>query len=90
VGISLIVKASKICGSDSELARRIGINRVAIAQMKSGQRTISPKTAAELADMAGDDAREAAIETMINNARGTRREGVLKEILGKPLSSGVV
>ena len=89
LGPSLIDKASKICGSDSELARRMGIHRVAIAQMKSGQRAISPETAAELADIAGDDAREAAIQTMIENAKGTRREGALREILGKALAAGV-
>ena len=88
-GVSLIDKASKVCGSDSELARRMGVHRVAIAQMKSGQRVISPETAAELADIAGEDGREAAIQTMIENAKGTRREGVLREILGKALAAGV-
>ena len=89
LGPSLIDKASKVCGSDSELARRMGVHRVAIAQMKSGQRGITPETAAELADIAGDDAREAAIQTMIENAKGTRREGALREILGKALAAGV-
>lgn len=88
-GLSLIDKASKVCGSDSELARRMGVHRVAIAEMRSGKRKISPETAAELADLAGDDAREAAIQTMIENAKGTRREGALREILGKALAAGV-
>lgn len=88
-GITLIDRASKLCGSDSALARRMGVHRVAIAEMRSGKRKVTPETAAELADIAGDDAREAAIQTMIENAKGTRREGALREILGKALAAGV-
>lgn len=85
----LIDKASKICGSDSKLAERMGIHRVAIAEMRAGKRAISPATAAELADIAGDDAREAAIAAVIEGAKGTRRESVLREILGKAIAAGV-
>lgn len=87
---SLIDKASKVCGNDSKLAERMGIHRVAISEMRAGRRAISPATAAELADIAGDDAREAAIEAIIESAKGTRRESVLREILGKALAAGVV
>ncbi|MBX9726051.1 MAG: helix-turn-helix domain-containing protein [Rickettsiales bacterium] len=89
LGISLIDKASKACGSDSKLADRMGIHRVVISEMRNGKRTISPATAAELADIAGEDAREAAIAAVIESARGTRREGALREILGKALAAGV-
>lgn len=85
----LIDKASKVCGSDSKLAERMGIHRVAIAEMRAGKRAISPATAAELADIAGDDAREAAIAAVIEGAKGTRREEVLREILGKAIAAGV-
>lgn len=85
----LIDKASEVCGSDSKLAERMGVHRVAIAEMRSGKRSISPATAAELADIAGDDAREAAIAAIIEGARGTRRESVLRDILGKALAAGV-
>jgi transcriptional regulator with XRE-family HTH domain len=88
--ITLIDKASKVCGSDSKLAEKMGIHRVAISEMRAGKRAISPATAAELADIAGDDAREAAINAIIESAKGTRRESVLREILGKALVVGVV
>ena len=85
----LIDKASEVCGSDSKLAERMGVHRVVIAEMRSGKRSISPASAAELADIAGDDAREAAIAAILEGAKGTRREGVLRDILGKALAAGV-
>lgn len=88
-GQTLIDKASNVCGSDSKLAERMGVHRVVIAEMRNGKRAISPATAAELADIAGDDAREAAIAAIIEGARGTRRESTLRNILGKALAAGV-
>lgn len=89
IGLSLIDRASKMCGSDSKLAEMIGVHRVAIAEMRNGKRRVTPETAAEMASAAGEDAREAALQMMIENAEGTRREGVLREILGKGLALGV-
>lgn len=85
----LIDKASEMCGGDSALAERMGIPRQNVYLMRTGKRPISPATAAELADIAGDDARQAAIDAIIESAKGTRREGVLREILGKALAAGV-
>jgi DNA-binding transcriptional regulator YdaS (Cro superfamily) len=86
---ALIDKASKVCGSDTALAERMGIERPNLSLMRAGKRAISPATAAELADIAGDDAREAAIAAVIESAKGTRRESVLREILGKAIAAGV-
>ena len=60
-----------------------------VSMMRRGKRPISPEMAAVLADIAGEDAREATIAAVIEGARGTRREGVLREILGKALAAGV-
>jgi len=87
---TLIDKASQTCGGDADLCRKLGIAPPTLSQMRSGVRKISPATAAELADIAGDDAREAAIAAVIESAKGTRREGALREILGKALAAGVV
>lgn len=84
---TLIDKASKVCGSDAALAKRMGIAPQTISNMR-GSRTITPETAAELADIAGEDAREAAIAAILARAKGTRREGVLREVLGKALAAG--
>lgn len=88
-GTSLIDKAAKVCGGYSALADRMGIPLPNLSLMKSGKRAISPATAAELADIAGDDAREAAIAAILDGAKGTRRESVLRDILGKALAAGV-
>lgn len=88
-GTSLIDRAAKVCGGYSALADRMGIPLPNLSLMKSGKRAISPATAAELADIAGDDAREAAIAAIIEGARGTRRESTLRNILGKALAAGV-
>jgi DNA-binding transcriptional regulator YdaS (Cro superfamily) len=85
----LIDRASEMCGGDSALAEKMGIPRQNVYLMRTGKRPISPATAAELADIAGDDAREAAIAAIIESAKGTRRESVLREILGKALAAGV-
>lgn len=89
LGLSLLDKASRVCGSDTELAKRLGVQRAFVSQMRGGHIKISPSTAAEMADIAGEDARQAAIDSLIENAKGTRREGVLREVLGKALAAGV-
>lgn len=85
---TLIDKAEKVCGSADALAARMGVKANVISMLKHG-RTITPETAAELADIAGEDAREAAIFAMLERAKGTRREGVLREVLGKAQAAGV-
>jgi len=57
--------------------------------MRKG-RTITPETAAELADIAGENVKLAVYQAMIERSKGTRREGALREILGKSLLAGVV
>ena len=86
---TLIDRAAKQCKSNAELARRVGVSPAIVSMMRRGKRPISPEMAAVLADIAGEDAREATIAAVIEGARGTRREGVLREILGKALAAGV-
>lgn len=85
---TLIDKAVEVCGSIDALAERMGVQPNVISMLKKG-RTITPETAAELADIAGLDARQAAIVAIIVRARGTRREGAMQKILGKALAAGV-
>lgn len=82
LGLSLLDKASKVCGSDSAMARQLGVQRAFVSDMRNGRVKISPSTAAELAHIAGDDAKKATIYSVIENAQGTRKEDVIKEILG--------
>ena len=85
---TLIDRAIEKCGSVNELAKRLNVPSNVVSMMKS-KRTITPETAAELAHVAGEDARDAAIQAIIDRAKGTRREGALREILGKGLALGV-
>lgn len=87
---TLIDKAVEKCGSSAELARRMGIDRAEITKLRKGTRPLSPELAAEIADIAGQDAREAAIAAVIERSKGTRKEGAMREILGKALAAGVV
>lgn len=87
--VALIDKASQVCSSDAELARRLGVSRAAVSMMRSGKLKISPEMAAFMADIAGENARDAYIAAGIENARGTKYEGALREVLGKALAAGV-
>jgi hypothetical protein len=87
---TLIDKASKVCGSDKQLAERMGIHPQTLSALKKN-RTITPETAAELASIAGENPRDAAIAAIIERAEGSRRGEVLKAILGKAtMAAGVV
>lgn len=86
---TLIDKASKVCGSDKALAERMGIYAADISHLRAGKRPLSPELAAELADIAGEDAREAAIAAIIMRNENNRKGAVLREILGKALAAGV-
>lgn len=87
---SLIDKAIEKCGSAAELARKMGIDRAEVTKLRQGKRPLSPELAAELADIAGDDAREAAIHAIIDRNADGRKGHLLREILGKALAAGVV
>jgi transcriptional regulator with XRE-family HTH domain len=88
LGLTLLDKASEMCGSDAELARKMGVNRQEIYALRKG-RTVTPEVAAELADIAGVDPLQAMADAVIERNKGTRRETVLREILGKAVAAGV-
>lgn len=88
-GKTLIDKAAEICGSYSALAERIGTSKQALSDMKHGKREISPETAAMLADIAHEDAREAVIQAVIERNRTGPKAEQIRAILGKALAAGV-
>lgn len=89
-GVMLLDKASKICGSDEKLAKRLGTSRPNISLMRAGKRAISPVTAAELADIANEDVTYAVNMAMLESVRGTPKENRIRDILGKALAAGAV
>lgn len=86
---TLIDKASKVCGSDAALARRMGIYPADVSNLRAGKRPLSPELAAEFADIAGEDARQAVIDAVIERNAAGKKGHLLKEILGKALAAGV-
>lgn len=86
---TLIDKASKVCGSDAALARRMGIYPADVSNLRAGKRPLSPELAAEIADVAGEDARQAVIDAIIERNAAGRKGALLKEILGKAIAAGV-
>jgi transcriptional regulator with XRE-family HTH domain len=87
---TLLDSASTICGGDAKLAERLGVAHTVVSDMRHSRRTITPETAAELADIAHVDPLQAMADAVIERNRGTRRESVLREILGKALAGGAV
>ena len=87
-GISLIDKAVKVCGTEAAVARRLGTSAQSLSHMKHGKREISPETAALLADIAHEDAREAVIQAVIERNRTGPKAEMIREILGKALAAG--
>jgi hypothetical protein len=85
---TLIDKASEKCGSDKALAERMDVKANVISMLRHG-RPISPETAAELAFIAHENIAEAINWAILERAKGTRREGVLRAILGKGIAAGV-
>lgn len=88
VAQTLIDKALEMCGADAEVARRLEIDRAEITRLRKGTRPLSPELAAEIADIAGEDARQAAIDAIIERNEKNRKGPLLREILGKNQAAG--
>lgn len=83
---TLIDKATENCGSQAEVARRMGVARPRITEWKNGARPLSPEDAALLADLAHYDAREAVVHAVLERNAGTEKGDRLREVLGKVLA----
>ena len=87
---TLIDAAVKVCLSKAEVARRIGVHAPELNHLYSGHRVLSPEVAAKLADVAGMDARQAALDAIIERDLRSPTGGRVAEILGKALAAGAV
>ena len=77
----LIDKASKICGSDASLAKRIGMSASNFSDMKAGRKPISPETVALIADVCqlpGDETLHLVAQSIIENPKNAEKRDVLK------------
>ncbi|MGW8423336.1 YdaS family helix-turn-helix protein [Comamonas sp. HJ-2] len=85
---TLIDRAVNVCGSAAELARRLEIYPADVTNLKKGKRPLSPEVAAEIAEIAGMDARQAAIDAIIERNAANRKGALLADILGKGQAVG--
>lgn len=86
---TLIDNAVKKCGSQAELARRVGVYAPDISKLRAGTRTLTPELAALIADEAHMDARQAYIDAGIERDLANPNGGRLADVLGKALAAGV-
>jgi DNA-binding Xre family transcriptional regulator len=81
---TLIDMAAQRCGSDAELARRIGDDRANIAKMRNGRRPVSPETVVLMCDvleLPGEECQEWVAISIIENPKNASRLEVLKRAL---------
>ncbi|MDA8446355.1 hypothetical protein [Paracidovorax valerianellae] len=67
----------------------MGIYPADVSNLRAGKRPLSPELAAEIADIAGEDARQAVIDSIIERNAASKKGPILREILGKALAAGV-
>ena len=87
---TLIDKAAESCGGLNALASALDVSRQLLWQMRKGQRSITPQTAARLADMLHEDAQLAVNQAVIESEADPVVRSKLREILGKGIAAGVV
>jgi len=90
---TLIAMARAKVHTDRELAGRLGVHPVALAEMKKGKRSVTPETVAILCDMlqlTGEEAREWLAIAIIENPKNASRAEMLKRALFACWALGVV
>ncbi len=66
----------------------MGIYPADVSRLRAGKRPLSPELAAEIAEIAGEDARQAVIDAIIERNADSRKGALLREILGKGQAAG--
>lgn len=90
---SLIDEAADLCGSQSALARRLGLPRQQISAWKTGDEPISPENVALLCDvleLSGEETRRLAAIAIVANPKNAKKAEVLRRAFFVSLALGVV
>jgi transcriptional regulator with XRE-family HTH domain len=87
--IALIDKAGEKCGSFYALSKRIDLAQSTISEIRAGKRRLPADVVPLIAEVLGMDVDEAIHGVLMEHAKGTKREAVLREILGKGIAAGV-
>lgn len=89
----LIDKAVTYCGSEAELARRLGVDFQNVNAWRKGRRVMSPETVAILCDvlqLPGEEARQWLALAVVENPKNAGKAEVLKRALFACWLAGVV
>ena len=79
----LIDKASKAAGNDSQLGKKIGVNRQTVSNWRKGQQKCPPADVALMAHIAGLDAEAWGARALIAQHEGSAKGELLKQALKK-------
>lgn len=82
---TLIDKAVQVCGTQTELALRLGLHKSQISGMKRGTLHIAPELAILIADIANQNVTDAALAAIIENTQGTDRGEKIQAIVGRSI-----
>jgi hypothetical protein len=80
---ALIDKAAKVCGSRYALAKAIGIDLANLQKMADGKRPVPPGIAALMAELTGDDPREAACYAVMLRAKDKGQREKLQRLFSR-------
>ena len=83
----LIDRASKAAGNDSQLAKRLKVNRQAVSNWRHSNCPCPPADVALMAEIAGLDAEAWTARAVIAQHEGTEKGEALKEALKKALQA---
>ena len=78
----LITKAGAATGSEYKLAKAMGLPQRVLTDWKAGRRACTPSDRARLAGFAREDAVQELVRATIEQAKGLKREQLVK-VLGK-------
>ena len=81
----LIVRASKVAGNDSALARAMGVPPSMVSMWKLGTKTCPPEDQASMAAIAGLDPVQVLVRAHLERHEGTAKGDRLMKVLGKSL-----
>ena len=81
----LIARASAVAGSDSALARSLGVPQPMVSMWKLGKKTCPPEDQASMAAIAGLDPVQALVRAHLERHEGTAKGDRLMKVMGKSL-----
>lgn len=84
---TLIDRAAKECGSRYRLAQLLNESESNLSKIATGKRDLSPRLAARMAAIVGDDPRDAALSSIIEHEQDATKRAELARLFKLPVSA---